>query len=151
MEPFPENPSGLPGPGTSAAAREQVSAPAILLMVTAGLGVVMSLVGLAQYALGSGQAYSEMFADPSLAPYRPLLERAQSVGGFSNVIVLLLSGLTFFGALKMKNLENFNLSMAAAIIALLPCVGPCCCLGLPVGIWSLVVLNKPEVKAAFKP
>lgn len=151
MEPFPENPSGLPGPGASAAAREQVSAPAILLMVTAGLGVVMSLFGLAQYALGSGEAYSELFADPNLAQYRPLLERAQSVGGFSNVVTLFLSGLTFFGALKMKNLENFNLSLAAAIIAILPCVGPCCCLGLPVGIWSLVVINKPEVKAAFRP
>ena len=150
MDQFPENPPGLPGSGSSAAAREQVSAPAILLMVTAGLGVVMSLVGLAQAVMGGNQLPPELFNDPNFEKYRPFLQGAQSVGGFSNVITLLLSGLTFFGALKMKNLENFGLSMAASIIAIIPCFGPCCCIGIPVGIWSLVVLNKPEVKSAFR-
>ncbi|WNG15099.1 hypothetical protein [Cystobacter fuscus] len=150
MDPFPENLPGSPGPGASATAREQVSAPAILLMVTAGLGVVMSLVGLAQAVLGLNQIPPQLLDDPNLSQYRSLFESVQKAGSFSNVITLLLSGLTFFGALKMKNLENFGLSMAAAIIALLPCVGPCCCLGLPVGIWALVVINKPEVKSAFR-
>ena len=150
MDQFPENPPGLPGPGSSAAAREQVSAPAILLMVTAGLGVVMSLVGLAQSVMGGSQLPPELLNDPNFEKYLPLIQRAQSVGGFSNVITLLLSGLTFFGALKMKNLENFGLSMAASIIAIIPCFGPCCCLGIPVGIWALVVINKPEVKSAFR-
>jgi hypothetical protein len=40
--------------------------------------------------------------------------------------------------------------MAASIIAIIPCFGPCCCLGIPVGIWALVVINKPEVKSAFR-
>jgi hypothetical protein len=39
--------------------------------------------------------------------------------------------------------------MAASIIAMIPCVSPCCLLGLPIGIWALVVLMKPEVKSAF--
>jgi hypothetical protein len=119
-------------------------------MVTAGLGVVMSLVGLAQAVMGGNRLPPELLNDPNIAQYRSIIEGAQKVGGFSNVLTLLLSGLTFFGALKMKNLENFGLSMAAAIIAIIPCFGPCCCLGIPVGIWSLVVLNKPEVKSAFR-
>ena len=150
MEPFPENLPGSPGPGSRAAALEQVNTPAILLMVTAGLGVVMSLVGLAQAVMGGNRLPPELLNDPNIAQYRSIIEGAQKVGGFSNVLTLLLSGLTFFGALKMKNLENFGLSMAAAIIAIIPCFGPCCCLGIPVGIWSLVVLNKPEVKSAFR-
>jgi hypothetical protein len=32
---------------------------------------------------------------------------------------------------------------------MIPCISPCCLLGLPIGIWALVVLLKPEVKAAF--
>jgi hypothetical protein len=28
-------------------------------------------------------------------------------------------------------------------------VSPCCFIGLPIGIWALIVLAKPEVKAAF--
>lgn len=38
----------------------------------------------------------------------------------------------------------------AAILAMIPCVSPCCLLGLPLGIWALIVLLKPEVKAAFQ-
>ena len=35
-----------------------------------------------------------------------------------------------------------------AAIRMLPCT--CCCIaGLPVGIWALVILLKPEVKSAF--
>ena len=54
-----------------------------------------------------------------------------------------------FGALKMKKLESYGLAMAASIIAMIPCFSPCCLLGLPIGIWAVVVLSKPEVKSAF--
>lgn len=40
--------------------------------------------------------------------------------------------------------------MAVSILSMVPCVSPCCLLGLPVGIWALVVLNTPEVKQAFR-
>ena len=33
---------------------------------------------------------------------------------------------------------------------MVPCISPCCLLGLPFGIWALSVLNKPHVQAAFK-
>ena len=32
---------------------------------------------------------------------------------------------------------------------MVPCISPCCLVGLPIGIWALVVLNKPEVKGSF--
>jgi hypothetical protein len=148
MENFP----GVPGPpSNTGAAKEAVSTPAILLMVTGVLGIVGALLGLAQSALGGGGIPPELLNDPNLEAYRPWLERSQSFGAFGNLIALALSGVTFFGALKMKNLENFGLAMAASIIALIPCFGPCCCIGIPAGIWALVVLNKPEVKSAFRP
>ncbi len=141
---------GMPGPSDTAAARQQVSTPAILLMVVAGLGIAGALLGLVQALLGMGGIPPEMLNDPNLQQFRPWLERTQSFGAVGNLLTLALSGVTFFGALKMKNLENFGLAMAASIIALIPCFGPCCCIGIPVGIWSLVVLNKPEVKSAFR-
>ena len=56
-----------------------------------------------------------------------------------------------FGALKMKKLENHGLAMAASILAIVPCITPCpcCCFGIPIGIWALIVLCKPEVKSYF--
>lgn len=149
MDNQPEN-FGMPGPGNTGAARQEVSTPAILLMVVGGLGLVMGLLGLVSSALGGGGVPPEVLNDPQFEQVRPWLERSQSFGMFGNILTLALSGVTLFGALKMKNLENYGLAMAASIIAIIPCFGPCCCIGIPAGIWSLVVLNKPEVKSAFR-
>jgi hypothetical protein len=57
--------------------------------------------------------------------------------------------LVLIGAAKMQSLRSFEFAFAAAILAMIPCLTPCCVLGLPFGIWALVVLNKPEVKSQF--
>jgi hypothetical protein len=41
------------------------------------------------------------------------------------------------------------LAMIGAIASVLPC-NPCCFVGLPFGIWALMVLNQPEVKDAMR-
>ena len=56
--------------------------------------------------------------------------------------------LIILGALKMKNLQSYGLAMTASILAMLPCTYAFL-IGIPMGIWALVVLTKPEVKAAF--
>jgi len=141
-----------PGPGDRGAAQQQVNTPAILLMVTGGLGIVSGLIGLVQAFMGRGAALPpQVYDDPNLAQFRGMFEALQSGGWVFNLIGLALCGLIFFGGLKMKNLENFGLAIAASIIAIIPCFSGCCCIiGMPAGIWALVVLNKPEVKAAFR-
>ena len=85
-------------------------------------------------------------------PEMPAWVHAMSggVGVIFNVIGLIVSVVIFMGALKMKKLESYNFAMAATIVAMVPCISPCCFVGLPVGIWALVVLLKPEVKGAFQ-
>jgi hypothetical protein len=141
---------GLPGAEPSLGqARDRVSGPAIGLIVVGGIGVLMALWGMVQSATGANQVPEEMFNDPNMAQYRSIIEGSQRFGIVGNVLVLLTSGLTIFGALKMKNLQSYGLAMAASIVAMIPCIGPCCCVGLPIGIWSIVTLSKPEIKAAF--
>ena len=41
------------------------------------------------------------------------------------------------------------LCYAATILSMIPVVSGCCCVGLPLGIWVLIVLGKSEVKAGF--
>src|SRR5262249_424569 len=72
-----------------------------------------------------------------------------TMGMVMSGIGILTSVIIFVGALKMKKLESFGFAMAASIIAMIPCVSPCCLLGIRIGIWALVVLSKPEVKGAF--
>ena len=42
-----------------------------------------------------------------------------------------------------------RLAYTGAILSMIPCVSGCCLLGLPFGIWAVMTLNKPEVKAGF--
>jgi hypothetical protein len=59
------------------------------------------------------------------------------------------AALILIGGIKMKQLQGYGLAMAGCILAMLPCGNCLCCIGLPLGIWGLVVLNRPEVKDAF--
>jgi hypothetical protein len=53
------------------------------------------------------------------------------------------------GAVKMMRLNSHGFATVASVLALLPC-GPAWLLGLPMGIWSLLVLGRQDVKAAFR-
>jgi hypothetical protein len=133
-------------------AREQVSVPAILLMVLGGLTVAAALFGMVQYLMGSNTAQMEEVLNNPQIPegMKSVLAASNKLGVVGSLLQLILGGVTFFGGLKMKNLESYGLAMAASIIVIIPLFGSCCCcIGIPIGIWSLVVLNKPEVKSSF--
>lgn len=133
-------PPGPVGPAPNAA--EQVKLPAIFLLVSAALSagvrllfVILNVIGLGLDSL-SNTPMSGMVA-----------------GTFGLVISIVSLGVALFmgfGALKMKNLDNWALAIAASIVALVPYVSPCCCISLPFGIWAIIVLVKPEIRAAFR-
>jgi hypothetical protein len=52
------------------------------------------------------------------------------------------------GAARLRDLSSYGWALAAALIALLP-TGPLWLVGLGLGIWTLIVIHQPEVKAAF--
>ena len=43
-----------------------------------------------------------------------------------------------------------GVAVAAAIVSMIPCLSPLIVVGIPFGIWSLVVLNDSAVKEAFE-
>ena len=61
------------------------------------------------------------------------------------LVRLALDGLTIYGALQMRQLTSWNMSLGGAIAASLPC-SFCCILTMPLGIWAIVVLLSDEVK-----
>jgi hypothetical protein len=126
------------------AAAEQVNGPAIGLIVTAILGGLLQVGSLITHLVGAS------FLAAGRMPNNPWASMfSGKVGVVTSVVGLILSLVILIGALKMKKLESYGFAMAATIIAMIPCFSPCCLLGLPIGIWALVVLLKPEVKAAF--
>jgi len=135
-------PAGAPGN-----ASQLIAGPAIGLIVTAALGAVAQLLGLLSRVLGFGM--SGLNAQNREALPEWFIAMSGSVGIAANIIGMLMAVVVFMGALKMKNLQNYGFAMTAAIVAMVPCVSPCCWIGLPIGLWALIVLNKPEVKSAF--
>jgi hypothetical protein len=69
--------------------------------------------------------------------------------GGTGVVTVIYNSIILYGAVRMKNLRSFGLAMAACIMAIVPCFD-CWLLSIPFGIWALVVLQKPEVKDAFR-
>ena len=157
---MPGNPFG-PAPGSSGArasdnpyqtpdvneyatatAAQRLSGPATALIVTGVLGIIAQvLAAVANVAQINMVPRGEVVAPVMFGTGISLAMGAVYIG---------LGVLVIVGATKMKNLENYSLAMASAIVALVPCISPCCLLGLPFGIWALVVLNDSSVKAAFR-
>lgn len=80
---------------------------------------------------------------------------AERAGFFGFFVVYFAGGLItrliqLIGAICLFRVRGYGLAMTAMVCALLPCDVYCCIFNLPFGIWGLILLNKPEVKAAFQ-
>src|SRR5262245_31985142 len=60
-----------------------------------------------------------------------------------------LGWLIAYGAWCMRRGVSYRFAMTSAILASLPLLSPCLWMGIPFGIWALVVLRRPDVRAAF--
>ena len=134
-----------PSPQAAIGPAQQVSGPAIGLLVTGIIGAIFSVIALISLSIGTGIS---TLADYDFAEeYVNLYKGAAGMG--SSFVGILVAAFIIYAALKMKELTQYGFAMAASILAMIPCISPCCLIGLPIGIWSLVVLTRPEVKAAF--
>ena len=144
-------------------ARSSVRIPATLLIVTGALlliGVVLSFIQLPgqpaemDRQIAEIDANKDMPADQKdmtkniLTSFKEFFEGPMApviyalVGVFAVIIIL--------GGVKLMNLSGTGLPITGSILAMIPCTSWCCCLlGLPAGIWALVVLNRPDVRAAI--
>lgn len=161
--PGPENPyesprgveAGGAGPAypiyseLHAYASSRVSGPAVGLIVTGALGLTLQILGTVANLIALAMP-GMMPGMPGPGPGPQMFMFPGGVQLFFNLLGIGLAILVIVGAQKMKNLQSYSLAMTSAIIALVPFISPCCCLGLPFGIWALVVLSDSQVQAAFR-
>jgi hypothetical protein len=67
----------------------------------------------------------------------------------SLVVWTLMNVAIVLGAISMIRLTNYRSAYTAAILSIIPICSPCFVLGIPFGIWALVVLNRIDVKERF--
>ena len=123
---------------------DKLKGPAMGLIATAVIGSLTQIVSLLANVLGAGLGAMGGGDGGGM-----LNLFSGGVGILFNLIGLAVAGLIGYGAMQMMKVTKYNLCMAASVVAIIPCVSPCCIIGLPIGIWALVVLNQPDVKAAF--
>ncbi len=115
-------------------------APAIVLLIFSILYLLLQLIGLPNQLAtlneidtstpeGAGEYAGQIFAVFFMA--------------ISAVIVLI-------GSIYMIRLKSYRSAMTAAIVSSIPCCSPCLFLGIPFGIWAIVVLARPDVKSRFQ-
>jgi hypothetical protein len=67
-----------------------------------------------------------------------------------SLISILAAPVIIYGGIQMLKARRYPIAMLAAILAVIPLSSICCIPGIPIGIWAVIVLRDPEVKAAFQ-
>ncbi len=130
-----------------AAAAGAVAGPAIGLMCVGGLAVLLATVSLVLNLMGAA-----LVAAPQAQAGGPGAPEAigNAVGGVLGALFgICWGGILLSGGWQMLRLSSYAYAMTANIVAMVPCT-LCCILGLPFGIWGLVVLCRVDVKDAFR-
>lgn len=123
-----------------------VKGPAVGLIVTSSfwlLLLVLSLV-LNLFKLVVGAKFDLQQAN---GPLGDAAIPVQLVG------IMLLSGVnacTLYGGLSMLQKRNYGVAMTAAVLSIIPCLSPCYIVGIPFGIWAMVLMLRPDVRYGFR-
>jgi len=134
--------AGRGGPN-QAAALAKVKPMAMTLLITMSVMMVLIVLGLLfnLFIVGVGAAANDE------AGMQAMFSGVQ--GLIQGILGLIFGGVIIYGCLQMMKLESYGLGMTACILSMIPCFSPCCIIGIPIGIWGIVVLNDPMVKASF--
>lgn len=128
---------------------QKLKGPAIALIVAGTLNGVLSLLTLA-----SGLFRLTGIMGEEKLPTDEAERFGYYVGTFGSYGIssfsLIVMPLVIYGAVQMLNGKNYGLAKTAAILAIIPLTSCCFPVGMPIGIWALVVLGKPEIKALFR-
>ncbi len=128
--------------------------PAICLLVTGILGFLVCVLAVVSSAMSNPQQMKEQAKNFPPGVIRDAFEKsadfeASGMALILRLAVLLLNVVVIVGAIMMMLGRMYWLAMTASILAMLDFQGCCCLLGIPFGIWSIVVMSRSDVKSAF--
>ena len=154
------------GPLTAARlkrAKDRVKAPAIILIVHAVLGLLGTVYGMTQLAV---DPVAQVKQERAKAEANMNAQQQQQVKGFYDFLETFMEYyakslpgligmgvigglLTLIGAISLLKLSSSGMAKLGSALAIIPCFGGCCLLGIGGGIWSFSAMADPDVKAAF--
>lgn len=162
---YPLEPQLPPPYGAPAYGPAPTTAPAVGMVVVAVLnllfGSYLMLNGLVSTRMSDEQIETimEQQQPENIDQLRqagfdgPWLRRFMQYLGFGGGgLHVFLAMLTLLGGMRMLFLRSYGLAVFCAAVMAIPCVSPaaCCLMGEAVGIWALIVLLNPNVRALFR-
>jgi hypothetical protein len=143
--------------------RAAVRAPATLLIVVGvlcALSAIINMISLPGLPAKCDEMIQQVDNDPNIAAadkqkWKDLIGQFKDMAAGPGLWVAysvmgVIGAVIILGGVKLLSLSGTALPMTSAFLAMIPCTSGCCCLlGLPAGIWALVALSRPDVKAAL--
>jgi hypothetical protein len=125
-------------------ARSKLIVPGIALACISGLLICVFLLDLVLIA--GGMPLGET---PGVPP-----DMAEWIRPFTIAVCIFAALANVFNvvaAIQMVRVRTWGLALAGCIVAAIPITSSACCLlTLPLSIWAIVMLVKPEIRAAFR-
>jgi hypothetical protein len=144
-------------------ARSFVTGPATLLILVGSMCLILVLVTMAsrpQMSEVLDQMIDQVENNPNLTrddkneqigmleQIKEALDRPSAI--YYSIAQLVFALLVIVGGIRMLQLSGPALPTIGAVLAMIPCTVNCCCfVGFPAGLWALVALYRPEVRAAM--
>jgi hypothetical protein len=107
--------------------------PAIILLVLALLSAIKWIAGGAYAIFVLSRGHQEFL-----------------LGGLLDIAIGVVNIVICIGACLMLGRVSLRAAWVTAIVATIPCLSPCILIGMPIGIWIILLLRKPEVQAEFQ-
>lgn len=143
--------------GTRRDALRKLGPPAVTMLILAILAALWSLASpflssittdaMTEWMMNlmpdeeSKERFKDQMEQQQNNPMQPIM-----TWGFAG-LGLIASIVTIYGSIKMKSASSWGWAMAASILTMISNI--CCLIGIPVGIWALIVLVNADVKKAF--
>lgn len=139
---------GVPPQEPTSEAGNRLKGPAIALLVLAPLSIIFMGVDFGFRVVNLANGEIPVVVDAPGAAQGAMI--GAYIGAAVDVIAIFCQIGVIFGAISMLKVKSYNLALTASVISVIPCLSACCVVGMPFGIWALVVLNDSKVKAAFR-
>jgi hypothetical protein len=121
-----------------------ILAAALALMAVAGIGLALSLFNFAM-----------SFGEARIDPNAPEIVREFQRGTVGPVATAMQGGFAMLNlfiivcGVQMVKLKSWGMGVAGSVLSMLNFGSCCCALGMPVGIFSLIVLMNPNTISIF--
>lgn len=129
-----------PAPQLATGAGNPLLIPAVTLLVLASIMLALILVSM------PGQVLRMREIDTTT--HEGQGELAGSIGAL--VVWIATTAAILWGSIAMLRLRSYRDAFVAAVLSVIPFCSPCFVLGIPFGIWAIIVLMRPEVRVRFQ-